>query len=257
MARKKAEKESVFEGAEIVENVIPEPPDCKDVNAGGIDEPPKRPLKSDPEWHDFVMGHFRDDELFEGRPYVDGLRRVVEILVGNIVDQHVTVVQAPNENNGRWATVIMTIEFGDLYNYNIPTARFSDASDCFIGNVLDENMAKYPTAIAVTRAEGRIYRKALGLKRIIAVEEADTFVQADDTKKITDTQINFINQICKQTNINALSFMRSGTTTFKSIKEIPTDTAANMIQKLASYKNNVSKIPESIKGYAEGWNENA
>src|SRR5689334_6604577 len=55
----------------------------------------ERPDFNSYEWHDYVMKQFMPDELFEGNPTVDGLRRVTEALIGKIVESVSHVITPP------------------------------------------------------------------------------------------------------------------------------------------------------------------
>ena len=45
---------------------------------------PDMPEYGTKEWNDYVMSHFRKDELIDGNPICAGLRRVAAILLGTL-----------------------------------------------------------------------------------------------------------------------------------------------------------------------------
>ncbi len=67
-----------------------------------------------PKWNDYVLELFADNELFDGRPTCAGLRRVSELVLGQIVSSRPTQVFPPSTGDevGR-ATVIWEVVFAD------------------------------------------------------------------------------------------------------------------------------------------------
>ena len=61
---------------ELVEEEVEE--SVKDIDS--------RPSMMDDEWSDYVMSHFKSNELIDGNPICAGLRRVAELLLGDIVN---------------------------------------------------------------------------------------------------------------------------------------------------------------------------
>ena len=59
------------------------------------------------QWADYVMDKFRNDEMENGNPTCDGLRRVTELLVGPIIGRDVAIHQSPNIENHGTSTVVM------------------------------------------------------------------------------------------------------------------------------------------------------
>ncbi len=157
---------------------------------------------TDIEWNDYVMGHFSEKELFDGRPLCAGLRRVAELLLGKIVSSKPTQVFPPSntgEEIGR-ATGVWEVIFEDM-------SVFSDVADAWEGNT-DDTFCVFNTATAATRAEGRALRKALRLKTV-AAEEMTTksiFIATPCyggmvTQEFTQSLLNFLVS-CFQNKIN-------------------------------------------------------
>ena len=247
MPRKKKE-DSIFDGVEVEDEMVNPQEEVED-NKSTI------PEKFSPEWHEYLMSLFTEEELVDGNPRVSGLRRVARMFFGEQVHNSIKVVQVPTPENERRATVIYEVSFEPQGSNPV---YYSDAADCYSGNT-DYEIATCPVAVATTRAEARTLRKALGLGgKVIAAEELqDTEDKIDDNAKINLSQINYINQVCKKLGINALAYLKSGETKFNSINEIPYKTAIAMLRGLAKYNNDSSTIPASIKGYVEGWNHDA
>lgn len=218
------------------------------------------PSQTDTGWHEFVMGHFAEDELIDGKPIVSGLRRVTQLLVGRIVSSLPSLIIAPKEDNsiGR-ATVswLVTLENGQV---------FGDVASSWEGNT-DTVFTPYVTETAATRAEARALRKALGLKVVSADELSDVKAQDvvkkyskttstegeyDEQARMTDPQANFINTKAKKLNVNVVDFFQKQfnvSTTKKISKKI----ASSAIDKLNEYQQNPGNIPDDVKGYLENW----
>ena len=65
-----------------------------------------------PEWNDYVMKFFTDKELIDGNPLTAGLRRVAEMLIGEIISSRPVDVQRVETNDpiGR-TTVVYEVQF--------------------------------------------------------------------------------------------------------------------------------------------------
>src|SRR5690606_5772437 len=134
------------------------------------------PLMSEPGWEKFVLSHFERSECDEnGRPFIGGLRRVAELLLGPTLSEEVEVVQPPlyarPVRDGLMVVqpavvvVRVTILFcqGEWANNN-NTRVFEEVGDAWDLNVDGPNFARFATPIARTRAAARAYRMALRLK---------------------------------------------------------------------------------------------
>jgi hypothetical protein len=216
-------------------------------------------LSSD--WHDYAMGLFNEDELVDGHPLVAGLRRVAELVIGQILFSGPTQVfpVQRDDHHGR-ATVVFTIKFANGSTY-------SEVADSWEGNT-DDMFCAYAVAIASTRAEARALRKALKIKGVAAEEltKKDTAKivrqisstkdsssgDYDDQGRMSEAQYNFIDVKCKQLNID-------GEKLFKDIfnvdhrKKVSKKVASEIIDGLNNYQRDKSSIPKTIIGYNEEW----
>jgi hypothetical protein len=214
-----------------------------------------------PEWHDYAMNLFNEDELVDGHPLVAGLRRVSELVIGQILFSGPTQVfpVQRDDHHGR-ATVVFTVKFANGSTY-------SEVADSWEGNT-DDMFCAYAVAIASTRAEARALRKALKIKGVAAEEltKKDTAKivrqissvkessggDYDDQSRMSDAQYNFIDIKCKQLNID-------GQKLFKEIfnadhnKKVSKKIASDIIDTLNNYQRDKSSIPESVIGYKEEW----
>lgn len=213
------------------------------------------------EWHDFAMQLFSEDELVDGHPLVAGLRRVAELVIGQVVfsgPTQVFPVQTP-DHHGR-ATVVFTVTFANGSTY-------SEVADAWEGNT-DDMFCAYAVAIASTRAEARALRKALKIKGVAAEEltkkdtakivrdiskqKTSTSGDYDDQGRMSDAQYNFIDVKCKQLNIN-------GSKLFKDVfkvdnnRKISKKIASDIIDQLNEYQRDKNTIPSDLLGYNEDW----
>lgn len=215
---------------------------------------PKRPSMTSPEWNDWVLDQLREDEKDpEGNPNIDGLRRLVEDILGTVIKSYPRVVEGATSANGYRATVEhhLTIAWGGDRN---DLREFGGAACTYPGNT-DEEYARYPAATADTRAEGRAIRKALRLRRVVTAEEitAKPIHEAGLDKLIVDSQIKGINKLCKQLDINAIAFINSGKNSYAHFTHIRYEAALTMLEYLNKYLQDPSKIPSSLKGFQENW----
>jgi len=201
--------------------------------------------------------------MYDGRPLCHGLRRVAELLLGNILVSRPTKVFPPQDDNGVGrATVIWEVVFEN-------GSTFSDVADCWEGNT-DDTFCAFNTATAATRAEGRALRKALRL-RVVAAEEITKKNTADIVKSIsqtnamktgqteyqssgrmTENQERFIDGKSKQLNINPAKLFKEVFNLSVS-RKIDKKQASDAIEKINEYQQNRGGIPESITGYVENW----
>jgi len=224
-----------------------------------------RPSMTSPEWNDYAISHFHDNELIDGNPICAGLRRVAEVLLGDIVESGPTEVFPATDGDGPGrATVVYKVSFNWLNTGIIKS--FSDVADVWHGNT-DDLFCAHPVATASTRAEGRALRKALKL-RVLAAEElakkdiveivqqsvakvTDGEYNPDD--RITSQQVQFIDKRCAMLNIDANQFINLGEKTYRSINDVKRDCAKKMIKLLNEYQNEKRSVPEDITGYDENW----
>lgn len=210
----------------------------------------ERPLISDPEWSDWVLSHLTEDEFFQGHPTVDGLRRIVPLILGPIIGDTTEVAQAPSKHNGMWATVVCTLTISSEYQQ----IEFSGAADAAPDN-LQDIYKKFPTANAEARAESRALRKALRLSKIITAEEGMNEEEEEAFKNISTTQIDFIDKICARLNINVQKFANMGSQQYDNIKEVSHASALNMIKAINGFQQNPKSVPNDIINYANNWRE--
>jgi hypothetical protein len=219
-----------------------------------------------PEWHDYVMTKFTSNELIEinGDKYPNcyGLRRVVELLIGKIVDSRpVNMVISSDSTSNNPGRVTVVYEIVVRSHSTGETIRYGDIAEVFSINTDDLFMA-YPGATAATRAEGRCLRKLLKV-RCVAAEEltrnkdvgkavrdmiksgpTDGAYQEEDP--ISGAQIKLLTNKCREMNIDVLKFINIGEKTYDKLEDVRKKVAINMIKLLNDYQNNSKPIPANI-----------
>ena len=227
-----------------------------------------RPSMFSEEWNEYVMAHFKRNELIDGNPICAGLRRVAELLLGDIIESGPEQVFPASDSNGPGrATVVFSVTFNWMNTGSIRT--FKEVADVWHGNT-DDLFCAHPVATASTRAEGRALRKALKLRCLAAeelakkdivdivqqaVKQAPTSGEYEAGKSISSQQIQFIDNKCSMLDIDAFAFINMGNGSFSTVSEVTKDSAKKMIKVLNNYQNNSGDIPDSIKGYKVNWRE--
>jgi len=189
-----------------------------------------------------IMALFNQEELEGDNPNVAGLRRVSRLVIGPVVDQDVQIVPiVMGRYNG--ISAVMKISFSsNNENFGTGTLTFSDAGDCIPEyNADSTKFGRYATALAVTRAEARILRKALGLANIAAEEATDLPAvkldgEGQDNSLISDQQKKLINKLAEKKNVKIEEFMAAHGFDKTDIDLITKDEAILLIKKLNEKK---------------------
>jgi hypothetical protein len=203
------------------------------------------PGRLDIEWSDWLMKQFDKSELVvkdkQRFPRVHGLRRLAQKLVGEIVESTTICASPPKclANGGVDLTsFIYKVTFKKHDSEVLVT--YSDAADVYYFSEKscnsDAKFARFPSALATTRAEARALRKALGLTTCSAeelapdlapntsiVEKKERVVDVDEEvpSLIDAGQIHFIKTKCAAVDIHPWKFLNSGTQKYKVLKDIP------------------------------------
>lgn len=243
---------------------------------GSLNKQPQIKM-GDSGWNDYVLSLLNPSELMDGKPKCAGLRRVAELLLGEITFSAPTQV-FPADKDGR-ATVVYLVEFAwkygvneyvDLRSFDFPKKSFGDVADCYRGNTPDM-FAVHPSATACTRAEGRCLRKALQLTVCTAEEMSNDKnpteilketvnepVIVSDKDNCSQSQIMFINTKCGQlgidvykfTNLEFFAYNDDGhlkLPKYNELREVTGEVAKKMIKLINDYQQNPSSIPSQIK----------
>ena len=224
-------------------------------------ETASKPSINDLGWTDYVLSLLSDDEKIADNPTTDGLRRVFEIALDCCVTEAKTeVVQTPEPNNEKRATVVHTISYIlknlDSEDDNLKYRSVSGAADVYWGNC-DKIYRNHPVAVAETRAEGRALRRALKLRKVVAAEEIakdiDDHPDAESVNKITNNQINFIDTLSNRLNINVIKLLEHNNLDTKNVYGLSHDDAVSIIRVLSGYQQNMQTIPDLLIGYSNEW----
>src|SRR5579883_2274974 len=100
MPRKKQDEADVPVDFETIVGMVGAPSAATDLAAALPDDPDAPPKQTSRDWTPFVLSKLEDDEIFDGCPTVEGLRRVTEEYFGEVLESTSRVVQAPNAQNG-------------------------------------------------------------------------------------------------------------------------------------------------------------
>jgi hypothetical protein len=213
------------------------------------------------EWADYVMSQLRNDEMDQGNPTCDGLRRVTEYLIGPIVGRDVRIAQSPNKDNFGTATVVCSVKVLNNIPDHILYGREMQEEDA--ADVNKYNTQKpfclHPTATATTRAEARALRKILRLKKVVAAEElagegtedfADAWKPSDP---VQDEQINLLDIVCQRCDINVVEYINSGERMYNSIYELDKNKAQAMIQHINKIQQDKVPRPHGVGKYDTDW----
>ena len=180
------------------------------------------PSVNDPEWTDWVLSFLNDNEKQQDHPTVDGLRRIFEIIVGEIIETRIDIVSAPTISNNR-AVAECTITYfphGRFFGSSIQDLGqakiISDAADCYWGNT-KKPYCDHTTATAASMSEGRCLRKAMRIKVLtneealspegVEAESVQSELHANDPA--SDNQKNAIIRIASRVNIDVEKLVRS------------------------------------------------
>jgi hypothetical protein len=215
----------------------------------------EKPLETSPEWSDYVMRQFTDDELVKTEkgefPKVSGLRRVVELLVGPIVESGVENYQIIN--NGMKTVCLYKVAIkkaGDkIILWDCPNKIFKGLASAGPENVLN-NFSIFPEAMAETRAEVRALRKALKLRVCGAEELSEVPSEVDGYKdeggeQISKQQKSFLIAKCQQLNISINKLL--GVNNESELDRIPKSKATEFARIISDYQKDMSSIPDNLK----------
>ena len=218
-------------------------------------------------WDDYVMSQFKEDELIEGAPLCHGLRRVSRNLLGQIMFSGIVNLNSSLDwdRPGRaWVVYQVTFLWKDG-----STRVFSDGADVWHGNT-DDLFCAHPVATASTRAEARVLRKALAIRKVAAEEltrkdvvsivkgstpsvkvEAPVTGESGPEDSISAAQLNLIDILSKKLDVNTVKFVAS---LGKDIKTINKKDASEIITKLNLHQQNgMDTISKEIVGYDPNW----
>jgi hypothetical protein len=216
-------------------------------------------------WDAFVMSQFDESELADGYPRVNGLRRVAELLLGDIIQSCPTeVYPVAQRDETQRSTVVHSITF--LW-FDKTERTYAEVADCYSGNQ-DPDFLVYSPSTASTRAEARALRKALKLKKcsfeeISHVENNHRTLEkknkagsgASRPDPISSSQIRFLDKRCKDLDVDVMKLINQGQGRFDAIENMTKVEAKELIDFLAKVSAGKEEIESFIKGYNPNWRD--
>jgi len=209
------------------------------------------PAEYEAEWSEYLLDNLADNELVNGAPTVDGLRRVCEMCFGEILESKSTVIGTPTPDNNR-CTIL----------HSLTIRKYRSDSIVKVDGCVDVLYHKTPhpfkdhlVATADTRAEGKALRRALKIRVITAEElqnEDEEAVLVSD-ENINDQQVLAINQLCKRLNISVADLVKAQYSNVKTINEVNNLEARLLISKLSGFQRDSDSVSDDLKGYDENW----
>jgi hypothetical protein len=200
------------------------------------------PAMTSPKWTDYVLGLFEKNELDNGSPKADALRRVAELLLGPF-NNRTKVEQVPTIENGGRATVSVEIEL--LANGQV----FSGAADVYSGNT-ERTFAVHAVATAETRAEGRALRKALRLTKVLTAEElqnADVDEPTGIDGRIVSSMVNNLKLMSSNLNVDPVKVAVVMGLNIQVLEDLTHKQALDIANKLAEYRRNPQTVPAEVR----------
>lgn len=235
----------MFEELEVVPENIPKP-ETK------LDE--SKPKYGSPEWNDYVLGLLTEEEKPKGNPTCAGLRRIGEDLLGEIISSGpVQIYPSTNDDGIGRATVVYEIIFAwkmnadgwvDLNNFDYPQKVFRDVGESWKGNT-PRPFDIHAAATASTRAEARVWRKAL--KLAVATAEEMTVPDKNEINTQQESTVasafqkSFIKNKCAALNIDLDKFILA------KLDELEHKEASKLLETLNGWVVNPELIPKEIK----------
>lgn len=210
--------------------------------------PDDLPERYSPEWTDYVLSLLTKKELVKDRPRADGLVRLVKMIIGDV--DFDLKVHAVNPDYAA-VTCVAILPGGTTIH---------GSAECTQENT-DVPYNKYPLATAETRAIGRVAKRVLGLSNVLTAEEGSEvaqFVTPDDSEdrtegSITDTQIKFIERMCKKLGISVVRAVTTITGDHEKITELSHAEALQVNSTLDGYSRDEDREYAKLGPYEDDW----
>lgn len=226
-----------------------------DVSDYGADTSPETlgdvvPTYGSKDWQSYVLSQIAPDEQMDGFPRCFGLRRVAQLLLGEIISSKVAQLSViPQLSANDVPTRAVTVSYEITFDWKMSTPVFV-GSDSIINQdyrtfggmadcVEDINTpyGKHPAASAETKAESRALKKALCINVLSAEEKVsgydETVNSSPSNSKITSQLVAFIEAKISALKLDLASVMKEFGASNSVLKEIPLEEGV----KLFSYIN--------------------
>lgn len=209
------------------------------------------PERTSKAWQEYVLSKFEEGELEDGKhPTVGGLRRVSELLIGEISSSKVSITYSSET----YCSCVCSI----TYVNETKIREYEGFADAHKHNT-DHPFNLYLAAMAETRARSRAYRNALGLNVVSADETAkDPLPTEEELEPITENQINLIEDRCRKFDINIKKFVNSRSVKYETINVVSHQSAVRMLQELNLYQQtnkDKKQVSPVISGYDKNWRD--
>lgn len=230
---------------------------------------------SHPGWTQYVLEQLTDDEKFNDLPKADGLRRLVETLIGPIVKFDTKMEEVPRhgtDTSKNTATAVVQITYlnNRLLRNGSPTPMSVTATGDANDLSCDFPFNKYLSSMAETRAKGRAYREILRLKNTCTSEEISGSDVVPAPKKISDATIVAIDMWAQRANVGVHEvfkkvFEKDQKQELKpSIRKYDTDETQDVLERLQKLHKKLEKDkdagksvspPKELGTYDSSWRE--
>lgn len=220
------------------------------------------------DWTSFVLSKLSPDELFNGCPTYEGLRRICYDLLGTITDVDIDPVQAPNPQNGNHSCIVAKITIEHPINFNWlgdiagRTIKYSQICDVFMGNGGKDTFAwRFSSATCWTRTKAALLRDAFRLKFVYTKEEMSELSDSESGVDgyINSNQVDIMDMICSRLNVNAGKFIKGVWKKNKpndntdDLNLVPYSVACQSVMLINPWQQDKSKIKPEVVGYDKNW----
>ena len=226
-----------------------------DVSDYGADVSPETlgdvvPTYGSKDWQSYVLSQIAPDEQMDGFPRCFGLRRVAQLLLGEIISSKVAQLSViPQLSANDVPTRAVTVSYEITFDWKMSTPlfvggdnvinqdyrTFGGMADCV--EDINTPYGKHPAASAETKAESRALKKALCINVLSAEEKVsgydETVNSSPSNSKITSQLVAFIEAKISALKLDLASVMKEFGTSKDVLKDIPLEEGV----KLFSYIN--------------------
>lgn len=232
------------------------------------------PKPTDPEYSDFILSQFTSNEVVVKYnpttkeetarfPKVNGLRRIAKLHIGTIVESYPTAISVNYNLEAGFVvacfsyTVVFKLKDDSLVRYSDVGEIVNFPGDKKKFTNIDPQFGRFASSIAVTRAEARTLRKALGLNTV-AYEELDMEKEKEKEKEshsdeqpayIKDVQKQSIKVFCKRHGIDVNKYIKSGPYNYDNLDKVSFSHAATMWQQLEEFQRKTKDLEAYKKQY--------
>jgi hypothetical protein len=213
------------------------------------------------DWTPYVLSKLQPDEIWDGCPTYEGLRRLTHELLGVIVEYRPRVVQAPNSQNFNHSCVEYTFVIehfdnapwlGDLMGRSV---SYGGVADVFDGNGDALYSWRFSSATCETRAKSRALRDAFRLRHVRVREEVSELKEEESglDGTMNTVQTNALKLICGRIDVNVWKYLNAGEKKYPSVKAVPYAVAQKALAHVQGWQQDRNKIKPELRGYDPNW----